>query len=144
MSNAEALELARTLIVAFSAGDWPRFRATLAPELAYEETGTGRRAAGADAYVALCRGWREAFPDAAGTIRRAVADGGVVAQEVSWTGTHTGPLAGAGGVVPASGRRIDVPATVWYMVREGHIAAVRHHLDLLAMLQQIGALPPAP
>jgi MFS family permease len=47
--------VARALIDAFRAGDWARFRATIAPEVAYEETGTGRRIDEVDAYVASAR-----------------------------------------------------------------------------------------
>ena len=143
MDNSEAISVANELISAFSAGDWPRFRATLDPDIAYEETGTGRRTAGADAYVALSRGWRVAFPDGTGAVLRAVVDGATVAQEVRWTGTHAGPLATGGGDLPATGRRIDVPATLWYTVRDGRVAAARHHLDVLTMLQQLGAIPAA-
>ena len=141
MDDTATTQVAHELIAAFSAGDWARFRATLAPDVAYEETGTGRRTAGADAYVALCQGWRDAFPDALGTVERAVASGPVVAQEVTWSGTQTGPLATASGTLPASGRRIAVRATLWYTVRDGRATAIRHHLDVLTMLQQLGAIP---
>ena len=141
MGATEATNVASALIDAFSAGDLTRFRATLDPDVDYEETGTGRRTVGADAYVALCQGWRDAFPDALGTVARAVANGPVVAQEVTWEGTQTGPLATASGTLPASGRRIAVPATLWYTMRDGRAIAIRHHLDLLTMLQQLGAVP---
>jgi steroid delta-isomerase-like uncharacterized protein len=143
MANTEEIRLAGELIDAFSAGDWARFRATIAPDVAYEETGTGRRTEGADAYVALCQGWRAAFPDASGTIERAVASSTVVAQEVLWEGTQTGPLATASGTLPPSGRRIAVRATLWYTLRDGRATAIRHHLDVLTMLGQLGALPTA-
>jgi steroid delta-isomerase-like uncharacterized protein len=141
MAEHEATATANELIAAFSAGDWSRFRATLAPDVVYEETGTGRRTEGADAYVALCQGWRDAFPDASGAIERTVASGDLVAQEVLWQGTQTGPLATASGTIPASGRTIRVAATLWYTLRDGRATAIRHHLDVLTMLGQIGALP---
>src|SRR3954454_8163620 len=119
MADTDATKVANELIAAFSAGDWDRFRATLDPGVVYEETGTGRRTEGADAYVALCQGWRAAFPDAVGTIERTVAQGPVVAQEVTWAGTETGPLPTPGGVLPLSGRRIAVAAPLWYTVRDG-------------------------
>ena len=109
--------------------------------MVYEETGTGRRTEGAEAYVALCQGWRDAFPDATGTIERAVASGPVVAQEVIWEGTQQGPLLTADGAIPASGKPIKVAATLWYTMRDGRATAIRHHLDVLTMLGQIGALP---
>lgn len=133
--------IAHELVEAFNAGDWDRFRAVLSPALIYVETGTGRRAEGIDAYVELCQGWREALPDVRGTTLRVVASGETVAEELMWTGTHTGPLETPSGTIPATGRPIEAPATLWYTVREGKVTAVTHHLDVLTLLGQIGALP---
>jgi steroid delta-isomerase-like uncharacterized protein len=131
------------VVEAFNAADWDRFRAVLADDLAYEETGTGRRVAGIDAYVRLCQGWRKAFPDVTGTVRRAAAGGEVVADEVAWAGHHQGPLEAPGGTIAATGRRVEAAATLWVTVREGKATAIRHHLDVLTLLQQVGALPGA-
>jgi steroid delta-isomerase-like uncharacterized protein len=143
MGPDDPAAVAREVVDAFNAADWDRFRAALADGLVYEETGTGRRVAGADAYVGLCRGWREAFPDVTGTIRRAVAEGDTAAAEVAWAGSHRGPLATPGGTVPATGRRVAADATLWVTARGGKATAIRHHLDVLALLQQVGALPGA-
>ncbi len=141
MTDHAAIAVANELIAAFSVGDWARFRATLDPDVVYEETGTGRRTEGADAYVALCQGWRDAFPDGRGMVERVVVDGPVVAQEVTWEGRQQGPLLAAGGAIPASGRPIKVAGTMWYTMRDGRATAIRHHIDVLTMLGQLGALP---
>ena len=141
MADNAAIAVANEMIDAFNAGDWARFRATVAADVAYEETGTGRRVEGADAYVALGQGWRDVFPDCTGAVERAVADGAVVAQEVIWAGTQRGPLPTPGGTVPATGRPIKVAGTLWYTMQDGRATAIRHHLDVLTMLGQLGALP---
>ena len=141
MAEGGAAQVAGELVAAFNAADWPRFRATLADDLVYEEAGTGRRVQGGDAYLQLSRGWKEAFPDAAGEVRTVIVDGETVAQELEWTGTHTGPMAGPAGPIPASGKRVRVAGTLWYTFREGKVRSLRHHLDVLTLLQQIGALP---
>ena len=141
MAEAGAAQVVGELVAAFNAADWPRFRATLADDVVYEEAGTGRRVQGGDDYLELCRGWKEAFPDATGAVRTVIADGETVAQEIEWTGTHTGPLAGPAGPIPASGKRIRVTGTLWFTLREGKARSLRHHLDVMTMLQQIGALP---
>ena len=100
-------QAAADLTHAFNDADWDRFRNRLAPELVYNETGTGRRAEGVDAYLALCQGWKEAMPDVSGTIRKSVAADGTVAQEVLWEGTHTGPLQTPAGTIEATGNRVS-------------------------------------
>jgi steroid delta-isomerase-like uncharacterized protein len=122
MADERAAQVAGELVAAFNAADWPRFRATLADDVVYEEAGTGRRVHGGDEYLQLSRGWKEAFPDAAGVARTVIADGETVAQEIEWTGTHTGPMTGPAGPIPASGKRVRVTGTLWYTLRRGRRA----------------------
>jgi steroid delta-isomerase-like uncharacterized protein len=141
--SAQAAQLRRStdLIDAFNEADWDKLQEHLAREVLYTETGTGRRVEGADAYLQLCQGWKEAFPDARGTVTNAAAGDGTAVLEIRWDGTHTGPLDTAAGTVPPSGNRIAVDASFWTRDDGDTIQEIHHHLDVLALLQQIGALP---
>jgi steroid delta-isomerase-like uncharacterized protein len=134
-------QAAADLIHAFNEADWDRFRNRLASDVVYTETGTGRRVEGAETYLELSKGWKEPFPDVRGTIRRAVASDGTVAQDVLWEGTHTGPLQTSTGTIDASGNRVSVLGTMWYTFEGDKAREIDHHLDLLNLLQQVGALP---
>jgi ketosteroid isomerase-like protein len=135
MADTDLTTIAREFLDAFNAGDWSRFAARLDPDVAYEETGTGRstRARTPTSPSARAGG---GVPDATGVLHRAVASGDTVAQEVTWEGTQAGPLPTPSGTLPASGRRIAVPATLWLTLRDGRATGIHHHLDLLTMLQQ--------
>jgi predicted ester cyclase len=76
-----------------------------------------------------------------GTIRQAIGSGNTVVQEITWKGTHTGELLGPAGAMPPSGKRIAVPASVWYTFQGDQICEIHHHLDMMSMLQQLGAIP---
>ena len=134
-------QAAADLIHAFNEADWYRYRTRFTSDVVYTETGTGRRVDGADAYVELSQGWKEAFPDVSGTIRRAVASDGTVAQDVLWEGTHTGPLQTPTGTIEPTGNRVTIPGTMWYAFDGDKARQIDHHLDVLAILQQVGALP---
>jgi len=133
--------IAEAIITAFNTSDWARFRAALAPDVIYQETGTGRRTESADAYLQLLQGWKQAFPDATGTIRNVVAQGNTVAQEVEWAGTQTGDMPTPAGVLPASGKQIAVLASLWYTIQGDTIQEVHHHIDIMTMMAQLGAIP---
>jgi steroid delta-isomerase-like uncharacterized protein len=141
--SAPAAELRWTtdLIDAFNQADWDRLQEHLARAVRYTETGTGRQVEGVAAYLQLCQGWKEAFADATGTVTNAVAGDDIAALEIRWEGTHTGPLDTPAGTVPASGNRITVDASFWARYEGESIQEIHHHLDVLALLQQIGALP---
>src|SRR5215212_6874617 len=129
------------LIDAFNEADWERFRGVLSPDTVYSETGTGRRVEGAEAYVTLCQGWKVALPDVRGTIRGAIATEDQVAQEILWAGTHAGPMETPGGTLSPSGAQISVEASLWLRFYGDKAREVHHYLDVLSLLQQIGAMP---
>lgn len=103
--------------------------------------GHSRRIQGVGAYLELCQAWKQVFADGAGTVRNMVASGATVAQEVIWEGKHTGPLVGPWGTLPPTGRRVPVTATMWYMIEGGRVREIHHHLDLVTLLQGLGAMP---
>jgi len=136
-------QAAADLTQAFNDADWERGRSLCTPGVVYNETGTGRRIEGVEAYVELLQGWKEAFPDVRGTIRRSLADDDTVAQDILWEGTHTGPMQTPAGTVAPTGNRISVQGTVWVSFEGAKVREVHNHLDVLTLLQQTGALPAA-
>jgi steroid delta-isomerase-like uncharacterized protein len=140
--TADAIvKIAREQIAAFNSGDWERLHAGLAADSRYDELGTGRTIEGPEQIVELFKGWKQAFPDAVGTVTSAVASGDMVALEVTWNGTHTGPLTTAAGTIPASGKRQETPAAVFFTFAGDKIKASRQYFDSLTLLKQIGAEP---
>ena len=138
---ADLVKIARDNIEAFNAGDWSRFAEAFAPDVVANEVATGRSVQGADDSVQNARGWKEAFPDVKGTITTAVAAGNTVTIEVTWEGTHTGPLTGPAGTIPASNKRQTTRAVLVMDFEGDKIKQSRHYFDMMSLLQQIGALP---
>lgn len=140
--TADAMvERAREQVAAFNGGDWQGLRAGLASDSRYEEFGTERKVEGPEQIVALFKGWKQAFPDAVGTVTSAVASGDKAALEVTWTGTHTGPLVTAEGTIPASGKRQQTPGAIFFTFAGDKIKESRQYFDSLTLLKQIGAQP---
>lgn len=135
-------QLARASLQKFNRGDFQGLRDELGPGFVYDEAGTNRRVTAPDEMIATLQQWRSSLPDVVGTIERMVVDGDTVAMEIVWRGTHSGPLSTPNGEIPASGRSITVWATIWQVWDAGRLVSERHHLDLLSMLTQIGAMDP--
>jgi steroid delta-isomerase-like uncharacterized protein len=142
MSTTSNVTLADRVIAGFNQGDWGQLAQIFAPDIAYSETGTNREVRGVEPYVELLKGWRQVFPDCTGTIQATVAEGDTVVHEVRWEGTQAADLPTPSGVVPSRGRRMRVISSLWYTVAGGRVTAIRHNLDVLTMLQQLGAFEP--
>ena len=141
LTAEELVKVAREQVDAFNNGDWERMRAGLATDVRYDELGTQRTVEGPEKIVELFRGWKTAFPDAAATVTSAVAGDDKAALELTWKGTHTGPLGTAGGTIPASGKRQETPAAIFFSFEGGKIKESRQYFDSMTLLKQIGAQP---
>ena len=135
------IKIARGQIDAFNSSDWEGMRAGLASDSRYDELGTQRKIDGPEKIVELFKGWKQAFPDVIGTVTSAVASGDKAALEVTWKGTHTGPLVTAEGTIPASGKRQETPAACVFTFAGDKIKESRQYFDSLTLLKQIGAQP---
>ena len=64
--------------------------------------------------------------------------------EITWEGTQSGPLATPEGQeLPPSNKRETVKAVKVIEIEDGKIKVLRHYLDLMTLLQQIGAMDEA-
>jgi steroid delta-isomerase-like uncharacterized protein len=141
MPEQNLIGIARELIDAFNAGDTQRFKKHVTADVVYDEVGTQRKMQGADAWVQAWEAWRQALPDVKGTITSAVISGNTVVQEITWQGTHSGPLPLPGGTIPASGKRQITRASQVLIFEGDRVKESRHYFDMLSLLQQIGAIP---
>ena len=66
-----------------------------------------------------------------------VADGDTVAIRYTMRGTHQGSFAG----VPATGKTVVAQSMAFYRLAGGKIVEERAQLDMLGVLQQLGAVP---
>lgn len=141
MAEQELIIAARGVVDAFNASDWEGCKAALASDSVYDEVGTSRRIQEATAIIPCWQAWKQAMPDVKGAVTQAFASGNTVVLEVTWKGTHTGPLQGPGGTVPATGKQQTTRASWVLNFDGGKIKQSRHYFDMLSFLQQLGVLP---
>lgn len=141
MTEEDLIRLARENVEAWNAGDWQRLKAALAPDVVYDEVGSQRRMQGADQFVRAYQGWKKAVPDGKGKITNSVAADNTVVIEVTWMGTHNGPLETPGGTIPPSGKSWNLRGAQVVVLKDGKIKEVRQYFDMMTLLQQIGAVP---
>lgn len=73
-------------------------------------------------------------------IKMQVAEGDLVVSHIAGRGVHAGELMG----VPATHRDVETDGMTIHRVRDGKIVEYWSVVDVLHVLQQIGALPPPP
>jgi steroid delta-isomerase-like uncharacterized protein len=138
VSPRQLIDAAKAPLLAFNDKNWTAVRAAIAPDFLYDEVGTTRKVQGADETIAIWQGWATAIPDAKATIHHELASGSTAVLELTWKGTHNGPLQTPTGTIPATGKRIEVRACVVMEIAGDKAKLQRHYFDMATLLQQIG------
>jgi steroid delta-isomerase-like uncharacterized protein len=126
-------------IRAFNDHDLDRLDDEFAPGGTFADPLTDAAVTG-DAMREYTRGVFEAFPDVTIEVRRVVASTETdVAMEVTYVGTHDGPLEG----IPPTGRRVAVQAVTVIELDADGIASWRDYFDQVAFREQLGLTFPA-
>jgi len=139
MASPQALiDAAKSSILAYNAKNWDNVRAALTPDAQYDEVATQRNIQGPDAILDCWQGWASALPDSKATIHGAIASGTTVCIEMTWRGTHLGPLELPEGSVAATNQTIEIRACQVFEMSETKARAIRHYFDMATLLQQLG------
>ena len=138
-TTESVVEIGKAPVLDYNNKDWEAAKASMASGYVYDEIATQRRVRGAEEALAVWRAWATAFPDSKGEIHNAFHSGDTVVLEVTWRGTHTGPLETPRGRMAPTGRRIELRACQINTVTNGKIQSTRHYFDMNSLLQQLGS-----
>ncbi len=138
MTDQALVDAAKASIIAYGEKDWDGVRQVVTPGLVYDEVSTNRKVRGIDDVLTIWKGWAAAFPDSKATFGEAHVSGNTVILELTWRGTHTGPLRTASGEIPATGKPMEIRACQIIEVADGKTKQVRQYFDLATLMTQLG------
>jgi len=137
VSPQALIDAAKAPLIGYNEKKWDKVKASVTAGFVYDEVATARKVEGADEAIALWQGWAKAFPDSKATFHGALASGNTVVLEVTWKGTHQGPLATPTGSMAATGKTINVRACVIAEITDGKARLQRQYFDMATLLQQL-------
>ncbi len=138
VSPQALIDAAKAPILAYNDKNWDKMRSSITPDFAYDEVASGRKAQGADAVLPLWQGWAQAFPDSKATFNNALVSGNSVVLEVTWKGTHKGPLQTPKGPIAATGKTIEIRACAIMEMAAEKAKLQRHYFDMATLFEQLG------
>jgi steroid delta-isomerase-like uncharacterized protein len=109
----------------------------ISPDAKFYVPGQVEPLRGPAGYMAICGMMRSGFPDIQWTLEEMVAENDKVAARFIMRGTHQGVFFN----IPPTNKPIKVQAMNFYRFFNGQIIEEYGQPDLLALLQQIGAVP---
>ncbi len=92
---------------------------------------------GPEGVIGMVKAWHAAMPDGRMTMDDIITEGDLSTIMMTWRGTQTGAF----GEIPASGHKVEVTSIGIDRVIDGKITEGWGELNMLGMLQQMGAIP---
>jgi steroid delta-isomerase-like uncharacterized protein len=138
MTQQSVVDIAKAQVIAYNEKDWDKVKAGVAPGMVYDELATQRKVEGVDDVIEVWKGWANAMPDSKATFNSEVASGNTVVLEMTWRGTHKGPLKMPSGDIPATGKKFELRACQVVEVANDKVKSVRHYFDMGSLLRQLG------
>jgi steroid delta-isomerase-like uncharacterized protein len=132
------IDAAKASILGYNDKDWETVRASLTADAFYDEVCTQRKIQGLEQVIECWEGWARAMPDSKATIHSAFASGNTVCIEMTWRGTHTGPLELPTGSVAGTQKPINVRSCQVFEMSGTKARTIRHYFDIATLLQQLG------
>src|SRR5206468_9638902 len=121
----------------WSGGKYELAHEIISPNMVVHGAGGQTVGMGPDGLIDLIKTWRTAFPDGRMEIDDLIVEGDTVAIRNTWYGTHEAEFYG----VPASGKSVAVTSVGIDRVQDGKVTEGWGELDMVGMMQQMGALP---
>jgi steroid delta-isomerase-like uncharacterized protein len=137
-SSQEAKEIIRRWNEqGWSGGKYDLAYEIISPNMVVHGAGGQAVGMGPEGLIDLIKTWRTAFPDGRMEIDDLIVEGEIVAIRNTWYGTQEAEFYG----VPPSGKTVAVTSVGIDRVQEGKVTEGWGELDMVGMMQQMGALP---
>jgi predicted ester cyclase len=123
----------------WSGGNYDLAHEIIAPVMTVHGAGGQAVGMGPDGLIDLIKTWRTAFPDGRMTVDDIIVEGDLVGIRNTWHGTQTETFYG----IPPSGKEVHVTSVGLDRVTDGQVVEGWGELDMVGMMQQLGAMPMA-
>lgn len=132
--------LTRQLHDYFSTNQFDKCAEMAAPNVEVTAHSLGMTFRGHDEFRNFMSGFKQAFPDLELRHDSLISHGNKVALEMTATGTHTGPLQTPMGVIPSSGKKVELKVAEFFEWENGKFTKLANYQDAGSLMRQIGAM----
>ena len=136
--------IVRSLYNAFNARDYTKMLALVTNDVKWTNVAFDTHFTGHKGYREFLDNWTIAMPDCKVEIVHVVGGEEWSVVEFIGRGTHTGPLTGPQGTIPATQKKVDLKCCEVLRIKDGLVTEARVYFDGATMMRQLGLLPKTP
>lgn len=123
---------------AYNSRDLDKNLALVTDDVKWLNIAFGLTFSGRQGYREFLENWTTAMPDSKVEIVNVVSGDEWTAVEFIGRGTHTGPMAGPQGTIPATQKKVDLKFCELFRLKDGQIAEARLYFDAATLMHQLG------
>ncbi|MGK5082722.1 ester cyclase [Bdellovibrionota bacterium FG-1] len=132
-------QLVRSFYDAMNSHNFEKFTSFFSDDGQFKDVSTDHVYRGKAEIRKMAEGWLKALPDMKFQVSNVIGSGDVLCAELSLVGTQTGPMQSPQGLLPASGKKINVPSCDIIRLKNGKIESLSCYYAATILLNQIGA-----
>ena len=143
MERTELEALSTNLIDHFNTANWDAYKNLLTTNCTYAEYATGQTYDTAGTYIEALQAWKTAFPNVEGkvTSRTVDTETSTVTEQVTWHGTHTGPMTTPDGqTIPPTNKTITINGCMVTSFANNQVTNVHNYFCMFTMMTQLGLM----
>lgn len=141
LTAQDSATIVRNHFAAFNSRDMTKGLALVTDDVKWMNIPFNLNFTGHAGYREFHDNWTTAMPDCKVEILNIGGGEEWTAVEFVGRGTHTGPLAGPQGTIPATQKKLELRVCELLRIKDGQISESHVYFDAATMLRQLGLLP---
>ena len=139
MTDQQLINISQAPMLAFNKKDWGGVRTSTTADFVYEDIAANHKIEGIDQVIETWQAWTVVCPDMHGSfVNHFVYGSNIVCDEFLVCGTHTGPMQTPDGVIPATGKSVEIRSCRIVEIEGDKVKSIRQYYDMMTMMQQLG------
>ncbi|HVU14883.1 MAG TPA: nuclear transport factor 2 family protein [Phototrophicaceae bacterium] len=138
MSLEQNIQTVRSLYDYFNQKDMAGLMSIVSDDFVLNDIALGMTWRGKQGWGEWLGIWAVSLPDAQVHVDSVTGQGNFVVAEHTGGGTQTGPLNTPSGVIPPTGKQINLSFAEFFEMRDGKIAVMRAYWDTGTLMRQLG------
>jgi steroid delta-isomerase-like uncharacterized protein len=130
----------RSVYAGFNTGDVPLLMSLVTDDFELIDVALGMSWHGSQGWGEWLQNWATSMPDAQTQIDSLTAQDDRVVTEHTGRGTHTGPMNTPMGIIPPTGKSIQLRFAEVFEMRDGKIKTMRAYWDTASLMRQLGLI----
>ena len=137
-TQLDPIKIAHLIYDSFNNRDFNKSKSVISEQAEWLDMAAGTSFHGKEGFKQYDQNWLTAFPDGKIEVKKIMSAGESLVVELVGRGTHTGAFRSPTGVIPPTGKKVELHVCDVMQIRNGEIVLGHSYYDIASLLKQLG------